>query len=93
MWLPTIILWFLFPLVFKKYWKVLVMCALWALVFSVPWDIWAKRTRIWDWPAENVLGIYIQGLPLEEYFFIIFVTVLISTITLVFYQKSKKNNI
>lgn len=84
---PTITMWVLFPFIIKKYRKVLLLCALWALVFSIPWDLWAVYTKIWYFPPENILGIWLCGLPLEEYLFIVLVTVLVSTFTLVLKYK------
>jgi len=81
-WLPLIILWALNWNYLSQYKKTFLYCAGWALLFSIPWDIWAIQTRIWIFPPETNIGIWIGGLPMEEYFYIIFVTVLISTITL-----------
>jgi len=60
----------------------MLFCVSWALVFSVPWDLWAIRTNIWMFPGTTNVGLWF-GLPLEEYFFIMFVTLLLSSITIV----------
>ena len=57
--------------------------ALFALVFSVPWDLWATRMRVWTFPADTHLGSGIGGLPLEEYAFIVGATMFVSSFTLV----------
>ena len=59
------------------------LCAVWALILSVPWDGWASRTRVWTFPADTHLGFWIGGLPLEEYLFIVCAATLVSSFTLV----------
>ena len=86
---PTAIFWIAYPFVIKKYYRTLLLCFICALIFSIPWDIWAQKTNIWYWPANKVIGIYFLGLPLEEYLFIVFVTILISTVVLILREKSK----
>ena len=86
-WLPLFVFWIFNFELLRRFKKTLIFCVFWALVFSVPWDIWAVRTKIWVFPPENNLGILIGGLPLEEYLFIIFVTLWVSTITLILREK------
>ena len=81
-WLPLIILWALNWKYLSQYKKTFLYCVIWALIFSIPWDIWAIRTDIWRFPADTNIGVLIGGLPLEEYFFMIFVTMLVSTVVL-----------
>lgn len=86
-WLPTVLLWLIHFKTLKKYKKTFSFCIFWALVFSIPWDLWATKTNTWNFPEGYNLGIWIGGLPLEEYLFIIFVTFLVSTLTLVLKEK------
>ena len=86
--IPTIILWVIYPFIIKKYYRTLILCSVGSLIFSIPWDIWAKKTNIWYWPRYKIIGVYLFGLPLEEYLFIIFATVFISTITLILRKKT-----
>lgn len=81
-WLPIIVLWAINWKYLSQYKKTFLYCIIWALIFSIPWDIWAVRVDIWHFPADTNIGILIGGLPVEEYFFMIFVTMLVSTITL-----------
>jgi lycopene cyclase domain-containing protein len=61
-----------------------------ALVFSIPWDIFAGKNNIWFFPKEGNMGIYLGFIPLEEYFFYIGATFFAATITVIFkYQKIK----
>lgn len=88
-WLPTLILWITNFYFLKRYKKTLLSCIFCALVFSVPWDFWAIKTKIWVFPKDTNLDIWFGGLPLEEYLFIIFITLEISTLTLVLKYKYK----
>ena len=73
-----------------QYKRVFIYCIIWSLVFSIPWDIWAVRTQIWHFPSDTNIGLWIGGLPLEEYFFMIFVTLLVSTVVLLIRKSIKK---
>lgn len=86
-WLPLIVMWVVNWRYLSKYRKTFLYCIIWALIFSIPWDIWAVKSQIWIFPADTNLGVIINGLPLEEYFFMIFVTMLISTAVLLFRKK------
>ena len=86
-WIPLIFLWIQNWGYLIHYKKTVLYCALWALIFSVPWDFWAIQTRIWIFPPDTNVGFWIGGIPLEEYFFIIFVTMLVSTVTLLFKRR------
>ena|SRR3989344_9162118 len=86
-WLPIIVLWVLNWEYLSHYKKTFLYCALWALAFSIPWDIWAVRAQIWSFPADTNIGLWVGGLPIEEYFFMIFVTILISTVVLLVRRK------
>ncbi|OGH42612.1 MAG: hypothetical protein A3H79_03435 [Candidatus Levybacteria bacterium RIFCSPLOWO2_02_FULL_36_8b] len=89
--MPTLLMWIYNFKILRLYKKTLFACVFWALVFSVPWDYWAIKTKIWNFPNNTNLGIWFGGLPLEEYLFIIFVTFEISTLTLVLKNKIKSN--
>lgn len=82
-WLPTAILWLTHIDLMLRHKKTLVLCAFFALVFAVPWDLFAIGGGVWSFPQENVIGIYVFSMPIEEYLFITFVTVFVSTFTLV----------
>lgn len=81
-WLPIIILWAMNWEYLLKYKRTFLYCIIWAFIFSIPWDIWAVRADIWHFPSDTNIGVLIGGLPLEEYFFMAFVTILISTVVL-----------
>jgi lycopene cyclase domain-containing protein len=82
-WLPLAALWITHPRLMLEHKKTLASSAFLALVFSVPWDVWAIGSGIWSFPKDNLLGVYILNVPIEEYLFIVFLTLLVSTVTLV----------
>lgn len=88
-WVPIVGLWAYKPKVMWRYRKTLALCIFWALVFSIPWDVWAVRVNVWMFPADTNLGIILGSLPLEEYFFIIFVTLLVASFTLLLKERFK----
>lgn len=85
-WVPEILLVATNFNILIRYWRTMLFCIFWALVFSVPWDLWAIRSHIWLFPPHANIGLWI-GLPLEEYFFIIFVTLLISSAIIVLQER------
>lgn len=91
-WIPIIVLWIFNWKYLYKYIKAVFYCVIFSLLFSVPWDYWAIKSRIWLFHPDTNLGIWIGGLPVEEYFFIVFVTILISTIALLFRRRIENNS-
>jgi|SRR3989344_3751690 len=87
--LPIAVLAVFFRNQLKPHWKVYGFTAVLALIFSIPWDYLAiRKWHIWAFPEENLLGWYLFGIPFEEYLFIVFVTWLVSTITLILFHYS-----
>ncbi|MEM7225959.1 MAG: lycopene cyclase domain-containing protein [Pseudomonadota bacterium] len=82
-WLPLGLLWLTNFAILWRCKRTICFCIFWALVFSIPWDLWATLTVIWSFPADTNLGIWIFGLPLEEYLFISTVTAFIASLALV----------
>lgn len=79
---PTFLIWlFNFNLLWR-YKATLTHAIFFALVFSIPWDIYAVKSNIWSFPREGNAGIQIGILPLEEYLFMTLVTLLIASITI-----------
>ena len=89
-WAPLLVLWILNWQYLSRYKQTFLYCIGFALLFSVPWDILAVQTQIWQFPQDTNLGIWISGLPLEEYLFMIFVTLLISTTTLLIKRRFER---
>lgn len=90
-WTPLIVLWARNWAYLFLYKKTILYCIGWALLFSVPWDLWAILTKIWIFHPDTNVGVWIGGLPLEEYFFIVFVTMLVSTTALLFKRRLERN--
>ncbi len=82
-WLPEFLLVLFFGRILWQYRKTLAFCIAGSVVVSIPWDWWAISTGTWLFPPRSIIGVWFGGSPLEEYLFIVFVTLLISSITLV----------
>jgi lycopene cyclase domain-containing protein len=80
---PLGVLWSLYFRYLWQYKRTLWTCILFALLFSVPWDVVAVKANIWNFPKSSVLGIWFLNLPIEELFFMVFVTFLYATTALV----------
>lgn len=91
-WTPTLFLWIKNFNILRRYKRTLFFSIFGALIFSVPWDYWATKTKIWVFPQDTNLGIWLGGLPLEEYLFIIFATFEASTVTLLLKNQVKNLN-
>ncbi len=84
--LPMSILWFFFWNLLIRYKIIYFKAVIAALIFSVPWDVVAYLTKVWEWPRDCCIGPRIAYLPLEEYGFLVFVTLYIVTVTLIFWN-------
>ena len=89
--IPLLILWFFQFKLLIKYWKTLFysVCGTW--IISIPWDFYAVTNHIWYFPSRGISGIYFGVLPIEEYLFMAFVTLLLASITIVIKYKIKFN--
>lgn len=88
-WIPTAIIWYFnFPLLWK-YKKTLSYVMIAALIVSAAWDLWAIPNKVWVFPKQGHLNIYILGIPLEEYLFFTTVTLLIASVVLVVKYRTK----
>lgn len=81
--LPLAVLWATHFRLLRSQRQAIRASAIWALLLSVPWDWWATRMRVWTFPPDTHLGLWIGGLPLEEYVFIVGATMFVSSFTLV----------
>lgn len=82
-WLPIAMIWGFNHALLWKYRRTLLYAMFFALVFSVPWDIYAVLTKIWFFPPEGNAGIFLLGLPIEEYLFITTTTLMLASVTIV----------
>ncbi len=81
-WTPTLLLWVCNFRYLSKFPRTIAFCVVGSLIFSVPWDIVAVRSNIWHFFDGHILDVWVVGLPIEEYLFIVSVAAYISTITL-----------
>ncbi len=71
-----------------RYRGTMLLCILGGLAIAVPWDAWAIGAHLWGFPRENIVGLWIAGIPLEEYCFIVLMTTLVTMITLIFKHRA-----
>ena len=88
--IPIIIIWVFKWKLLLKYKKVFVFSSVGAFIVAIPWDVIAVDEKVWYFTKPHIMGIWIGGLPLEEYLFIFLQTFLFTTITLVLLGKKKK---
>jgi lycopene cyclase domain-containing protein len=72
-----------------KYKWVLLLVALGCLVISVPWDILSVNDRIWYFSEPYIVGIWLMGLPIEEYFYILLLGLLSACSTILIWERYK----
>lgn len=92
-WMPILLLWAAYPKVLSRYPKTYLHCVLGALVVGTAWDIFAVKYGIWGFPDGCCIA-HPGLLPWEEYFFIIFVTIYMVSLTLILRERfimHKKN--
>ena len=97
----TYLLWlFVFmgvPLLLQlRWWRLLSQqrrAILWTLLGSLVggwlWDAAAVRFNLWYYEAERIAGIWWFGLPLEEWLWIIGVTLLFANLTVLLVEREK----
>lgn len=56
---------------FKQYWKYLLPATLITAAFFLVWDHYFTLWGIWSFNPKYILGIYLFGLPVEEWMFFI----------------------
>jgi len=86
--LPLIVIFLLTYKIIKKYLYIYPLTAIGSLIFSIPWDIISVRERIWEFPASSIFGIWLFNLPIEEYIFIVLITWVFASLTILFWEKN-----
>jgi lycopene cyclase domain-containing protein len=84
---PLVILWIIRFKDLRQYKIIFFLAPIGSIIFSFPWDYVAIKERIWYFTEPHIVGIWLLGLPIEEWLFIIFVTLLFSTATILLYKK------
>jgi lycopene cyclase domain-containing protein len=59
------------------------------LVIGTAWDYFATWRQHWIFPGNGLLGIYIYGLPIEEFFFFLIMPYFAFTIYKIYHAKIK----
>jgi len=84
---------------YKRRFKALILAGIMGLVIGVPWDMISVHCfQTWSWRKDTLIGVWIGGLPLEEYLFIVLVPMMLIGGALIFkielhvgtQQKSKR---
>ncbi len=71
----------------KRYKLTFLFAVIGSTIFSLPWDYIAINEKIWYFTEPHIFGFWLLGLPIEEWIFIVFVTLLFSAITIIIYKK------
>ena len=69
-----------------QYRLVLTLTSLGCLALAVPWDILAVKDHIWYFSEPYILGVWMLGLPIEEYVYILFVGLLSASVTVLVWE-------
>ena len=85
--IPSILLWLWKGKYLWKYKKTILYATIISLVYGIPADLLASSyLKLWYSTPSTTFGGYYVGLPLGEYFYILFAPQLVVGITLLFRQ-------
>jgi lycopene cyclase domain-containing protein len=84
---PLVIVWVAQRTILRRYGLAFFACLIGAVAFSFPWDLIAIRERIWYFESPYISGVWLLGLPVEEWCFIVLVTLLFSSVTVILWEK------
>ena len=70
----------------------LLILSIIAFVYTTPWDNYLVANEIWSYKPNQILGIIIGYVPIEEYSFFVLETILVGLITLIVLLKFPLNN-
>ena len=85
--LPLALIWIFKSQTLMKYKWVLVLTTIGCLIISVPWDILSVNDHIWYFSEPHIVGIWLLGLPIEEYVYISFVGLLAACVTILIWER------
>ena len=86
--IPLLLLWVFYYKILLKHKKILITTVAGSLVFGGIWDNIATLDDVWMF--HNIVNIWIIGLPLEEWFFIILVTLFVTSLSLVLINRGRR---
>lgn len=90
-WIPLGYLWARNFAYLRKYTRTFRFVVVASLIFSIPWDILAVKADIWHYYTGHIVGLWIFGLPIEEYLYIVTVSILLATGTLLLKRTGAKS--
>lgn len=85
--LPLGLIWGFKLRILIKYRMALLLTAMGCLFIAVPWDLLAVNDHIWYFSEPYILGIWLLGLPIEEYVYILFVGLLSASVTILAWER------
>lgn len=100
----TYLIWLIFfiglPCISLLYWqrllwrqrRALALTTLGSLVGGWTWDVLAVRFGAWYYDPNHISGQWILGLPLEEWLWIIGVTLMFGALTVVLAERARAQN-
>src|SRR5512140_2602732 len=74
----------------KQYASMLGLTVVGCLAVSVPWDILSVNDHIWYFRQPQISGVWLLGLPVEEYVYIACMGLLACTVTLLLWERYGK---
>ncbi|MCA9324527.1 lycopene cyclase domain-containing protein [Candidatus Saccharibacteria bacterium] len=90
-WIPLGVLWLRHFNYLKHYVRTFRFVVIASLIIAIPWDILAVQSDIWHYFDGHHLGIWLLGLPIEEYLYILTVSVYVATATLLIRRWVKRH--
>lgn len=85
--LPLGLIWtFQFRTLMRYRWP-LLLTGIGCLAIAVPWDMLAVKDHIWYFSEPYILGVWLFGLPIEEYVYILFVALLSASVTVLAWER------
>ena len=76
----------------KRYRKTLTIVGLLAIPIGFIWDyISVNVLQLWAFNQAKIIGIWIFGLPLEEYMFFVLTSMMTATVTLSISERTQKH--
>ena len=72
--------------------RALALVTLGALMGGWAWDVLAVRFGAWYYDPNHIFGQWILGLPLEEWLWIVGVTLLFGALTVVLAERAREQN-
>jgi lycopene cyclase domain-containing protein len=85
--LPLVCLWAVYIDVLRRYWRAIFLAPIGSLIFSFPWDYISIHEHIWYFQTPHIAGFWMFGLPIEEYLFIVLITLLFASIAAVVWSR------